>query len=173
MFTSEQSQYLLALPKKVERDGMLQDTITFNQPFPFQERYTLISAEDTDFTFLYEITQSKKNQFKLSLYLMDEDTRIGLLRVDFSGQHENPHTIKENVPLAFHPFAGKFFEYDSHHIHYFVEGYKTTLDWALPLTDDTFPVKQIKNSEDIITAFKRFNDVIHLETNFIIHSLLI
>lgn len=172
-FTFEQAQYLLQLPKKVEMNGTLQDSITFTQPFPFQERYTLISPDDTEFTFLYEVNQSSKNQFKLTLFLMDEDTRIGLLRVDFSGQHENPHTIKENVPLAFRPFIGKFFNYDSHHIHCFVEGYKTTLDWALPLTDDTFPVKQIKNSNDVIAAFNSFNDVIHLETNFIINLLLI
>ncbi len=162
MFTTEQAQYLLQLPKKVEMNGTLQDTITFSQPFPFQERYTLISYDDTEFTFLYEINQSKKNQFKLTLYLMDEDTRIGLLRVDFSGQHENPHTIIDKVPAAFHPFVGKFFNYTEHHIHYFVEGYKTTLDWAVPLVNDDFRVKNIIGSGDI-----------HLETNFVINPLLI
>ncbi len=154
MFTTEQAQYLLQLPKKVEMNGTLQDSITFTQPFPFQERYTLISSDDTEFTFLYEVNQSSKNQFKLTLYLMDEDTRVGLLRVDFSGQHENPQNINDKVPEAFHPFAGKFFNYHEHHIHYYIEGYKTTLDWALPLADDTFPVKQIINPNDVITALK-------------------
>jgi hypothetical protein len=173
MFTIEQSQYLLELPKKVQLNGILQDSLTITQDFPFQEKYILISPVDTEFTFLYEIYQSKKNQFKLSLYLMEEDSRVGLLRVDFSGQHENPQTITDNLPAVFHPFAGKFFNFNEHHIHYFVEGYKTTLDWALPLTDDTFPVKQINDSNDVVTAFKSFNNVIHLETNFIIHPLLI
>lgn len=49
-------------------DGILQDNITFTQPFPFQERYTLISPDDTDFTFVYEINQSKKNQYKLHYF---------------------------------------------------------------------------------------------------------
>ncbi|MBI2271437.1 MAG: hypothetical protein HYU69_13925 [Bacteroidetes bacterium] len=53
MLTTEQAQYLLQLPKKVEMEGILQDEITFNQPFPFQKRYSLISPEETDFTFLY------------------------------------------------------------------------------------------------------------------------
>lgn len=173
MFTIEQAQYLLKLPKKVELNGKLEDKITLLQEFPFQERYALISPENEDFTFLYEINQSKKNQFKLTLYLLDEETRIGLLRVDFSGQHENPHTINDKVPAVLHPFVGKFFNYNEHHIHYFVEGYKTPLDWALPLIDDTFPVKEILNPNDIITAFKSFNKIIHLETNFVINPLLL
>jgi hypothetical protein len=173
MLTTEKAQYLLELPKKVEINGKLEDKITLPQEFPFQHRFTLISSADEDFTFLYEINQSKKNQFKLSLYLMEEDTRVGLVRVDFSGQHENPHTINDKVPNVFHPFAGKFFTYHEHHVHYFVEGYKTSLDWALPLVDDAFPVKAIVNSNDIITAFKSFNSIIHLETNFVINPLLL
>lgn len=124
MMTTEQAQHLLQLPKKVELVGTLQENITFTQQFPFQEKYTLISPDDADFTFLYEINQSKKNQFKLTLYLMDDDTRTGLLRVDFSGQHENPQTLNANVPAIFHPFVGKFFAYNDHHIHYYVDGYR-------------------------------------------------
>lgn len=173
MFTIDQAQHLLELPKKVEKDGKLYDNISFTQPFPFQERYTLISPDYTEFSFLYEINQSKKNQYKLSLYLMNEDMRLGLLRVDFSGQHENPHTANDKVPPVFHAFIGKFFDYNEHHIHYYVEGYKTTLDWALPLINDSFPVKEVKNSSHIIHAFNSFNNLIHLETNFTINSLLI
>jgi hypothetical protein len=173
MFTIEQAKYLLHLPKKVQVNGVLEDEIIFTQAFPFQERYTLISPYDTDFTFLYEINQSKKNQFKLTLYLMDEDTRIGLLRVDFSGQHVNPQVANDKVPAAFLPFRGKFFYYNDHHIHYYVEGYKTTLDWAIPLADDVFPVKQITNSTDVIEAFLKFNALINLVTIFKINTLLI
>jgi hypothetical protein len=173
MITIEQSQYLLGLPKKVELNGILQNQLTFNQPFPFQERYTLISPDEPDFTFLYEVNQSKKNQFKLSLYLMDDDTRIGLLRVDFSGQHENPHTITDTIPEIFKPYVGMFFTYNDHHIHYYVEGYKTTLDWALPLTADAFPVKSISKSADILSAFSNFNQLIKLQTVFTINPLLL
>lgn len=51
--------------KKVEKDGKLQDNISFTQPFPFQERYTLISPDDTGFTFLYEINQSRRISISL------------------------------------------------------------------------------------------------------------
>ncbi|MFH1005305.1 MAG: hypothetical protein V1781_07420 [Bacteroidota bacterium] len=173
MLTTEQSHYLLRLPKKVELKGKLQDQITFDQHFPFQEKYILILPDNVDFTFLYEIYQSKKNQFKLTLYLMDGDTHIGLLRVDFSGQHENPHMLADTVPAIFHPFVGNFFNYNDHHIHYYVEGYKTTLDWAVPLTNDDFPVKQINGIDDVLLAFYEFNKIINLQTIFKINSLLI
>jgi hypothetical protein len=51
MFTTDQAQYLLLLPKKVERNGILHDELTFNQPFPFQERFTLLSPDDAEYTF--------------------------------------------------------------------------------------------------------------------------
>lgn len=173
MFTTEQSQYLLRLPKKVELKGMVQDEITFNQPLPFQEKFTLISSGDEAFVFLYEIYQSKKNHFKLSLYLLDGDTRIGLLRVDFNGQHENPQTLTDKVPISLHPFVGKYFNYSDHHMHYYVEGYKTTLDWALPLTAVDFAIKQINGNHDVLQAFFNFNQLIHLQTKFKINSLLL
>ncbi|MFN4299870.1 MAG: DUF6978 family protein [Thermaurantimonas sp.] len=167
MFSIQQAQYLLELPKKVEMNGVLEDKIEIHQqPFPFTVRYTLISPDNTDFTFIYDITQSKKNHFKLTLYLLDDDTKIGLIRIDYNGQHKNPETITPKVPEIFHPFAGKFFDYHEHHIHYYVEGYKTTLDWALPLTEDSFPVKTISNNNDIEQAFFSFNKLIHLQTVF-------
>lgn len=173
MFTTKQAQYLIQLPKKVEQNGHLADAITFTQPFPFTLRYTLISPDDADYLFLYDITQSTKNHFKLTLYLMEDESRIGLLRVDFNGQHKNPETITEKVPEIFHPFAGKFFDYHEHHIHYYVEGYKTTLDWAIPLDHDSFPVKSITKSDDIKEAFLQFNNIINLQTSFIIDPILL
>lgn len=173
MFSTEQAQYLLQLPKKVEWAEKLQNNIDFHQSFPFQEKYSLVSPEDPEYTFLYEINQSKKNQYKLTLYTMDADTRIGLLRVDYKGQHENPQSLNEYVPEILHPFVGKFFQYDEHHIHIYVEGYKTTLDWALPLTKYDFPIKEITNNNDVIEAFQCFNQAINLQTVFTIHPLLI
>jgi hypothetical protein len=66
-----------------------------------------------------------------------------------------------------------FFDYHDHHIHYYVEGYKTTLDWALPLTNDDFSVKNITASSDVLDAFYRFNQIINLQTIFRINPLLI
>lgn len=173
MFTSEQAQLLLQMPKKVEQNGHLVDSLTFTQPFPFTLRFTLISPDDSDYVFLYDITQSTKNHFKLTLYLMEDESRIGLLRVDFNGQHKNPETLTEKVPEIFHPYVGKFFDYHEHHIHYFVEGYKTPLDWAVPLASDSFPVKSITNPNDISEAFLQFNNIINLQTSFTINPILL
>lgn len=173
MFTIEQATSLLKLNKKVLQNDTLQEVIAFNQSFPFSHRFTLLSPDDEDFTFLYDINQSAKNQFKLTLYLLNNDTKIGLLRVDYNGQHKNPETFTEKVPHFFHPYAGMFFNYHMNHIHYYVEGYKTTLDWALPLTEDNFPVKNISTSKDILDAFYRFNEIINLKTTFNINPLLI
>jgi hypothetical protein len=173
MFTTKQAQLLLQLPKKVEQNGQMVDNLTFTQPFPFTLKYTLISPDDADYVFLNDITQSTKNHFKLTLYLMEDESKIGLLRVDFNGQHKNPETLSENVPEIFHPFVGKFFDYHEHYIHYYVEGYKTTLDWAVPLVYDSFPVKSIVKTDDIKEAFLQFNTIINLQTSFTINPILL
>jgi len=173
MFTIEQATNLLKLTKKVLQNDTLQEVIAFDQSFPFSYRFILLSPDDEDFTFLYDINQSAKNQFKLTLYLLDNDTKIGLLRVDYSGQHKNPETITDRVPEIFRPYIGTFFDYHVPHIHYYVEGYKTTMDWALPLTKDNFPVKNISSSKDVLEAFYRFNEIIRLTTIFNINPLLL
>ncbi len=173
MLSNNEVNYLLNLDKKVFVNDALKDEYYLTQKFPFQHKLELISLSDSDYTFLYDINQSAKNQFKLTLYLLDSDTRIGLLRIDFNGKHKNPETITDKVPECLHTYAGVFLDYNQPHIHYYVEGYKTTLDWAMPLCDSDFPVKQIANSNDIIEAFCTFNQRIHLKTKFQIDKMLL
>jgi len=165
------ADYLLALPKRVELNGILENSITFNQLIPFQQKYKLGSPMDDNYTFLYEINQSSKSHLKLTLYLMDNNTKIGLLRVDFKGQHQNPEEVIEDLPKDLLPFAGKLFDYNEPHIHYHVEGYKQ-MAWAKPVKDN-FPVSDITSSADIISAFHAFNTMIALETSFTINSVLL
>ena len=153
--TKEQVDYLLALPKRVEKNGILEDSITFDQQMPFQQRHKLKSPIDDSYTFLYNIDQSAKNYLKLTLHFMDSDTKIGLLRIDFNGQHQNPEDIIENLPKDLHPFIGKHFDYNEPHIHQYVEGYKPMV-WAKPL-EDNFPVQNIATPEDVVKAFHSFN----------------
>jgi len=173
MFSNNDANYLLSLDKKVFHNDTLTDKLCLTQSFPFQHKFELIAPSDSDYTFLYDINQSAKNQFKLTLYLLDSDTRIGLLRIDFNGQHKNPEMITDKVHKFLHAYAGVFFDYNQPHIHYYVEGYKTTLDWAMPLSDDDFPVKQITKPSDITEAFYAFNKKINLSTNFIINPMLL
>jgi hypothetical protein len=167
----EQINHLIALPKRVECNGILEESITMDQKVPFQERYTLKSPVDDSYTFLYNVDQSSKNHLKLTLHFMDNDKKIGLLRIDFSGQHQNPEEINDGLPNDLRPFAGKFFTYNEPHVHRYVEGYKP-LVWAKPLATE-YPVQSISSPSDIVAAFLAFNALITLETRFTINPILL
>ena len=138
---------------------------------PFKETFILASPENTRYVFFYEVDQSAKNVFKLSLHLMNNETKIGLLRIDFNGGHQNPSEITDNLPEELHQFAGKHFSHNESHMHCFVEGYKS-LAWTVPL-EDNFPVQSIETSSDVVQAFYAFNAMITLETRFTIGASLI
>jgi len=171
--TNEQAEYLLQLPKKIVRDNELLSQITINQTFPCNERFDLLSESDDDFSFLWEITQSQKNTLRISLHFMENDSKTGLLRIDYNGGHANPQTVNDFVPEKFHPYAGV--QLTQSHIHYYVQGYQT-LAWAIPLTDDDFAIKSIDNhrfNEVFADIIKQFANKIHLETIININTLLI
>lgn len=171
MLDNSDVSYLLSLEKKVlDKNFKFKNEWSISGKFPFQHKFTLSTPENTDYLFQYDINQSEKNRFKLTLYLMDSDSKIGLFRVDFNGQHKNPELINEHVPEFLKPYAGMFFDYHQHHIHIYVQGYKTTLDWAMPLTNHEFTIKNISSQNDIIDAFSEFNKHINLKTSFLIQQ---
>jgi hypothetical protein len=175
--TNAQSQYLLNLPKKILDDNNnLLNTITIDQKFPFNKRFELISDQDDEFTFLWEIQQSKKNTIRISLHYQENDSKTGLLRIDYNGGHTNPEIVSDSVPEKFYPYAGKVFANDEHHIHYHVEGYKS-LAWAIPLTDDEFEVTELSESnhfnDSLANAVKLFAKTINIETTITINPLLL
>jgi len=126
---------------------------------------------DNSYTFLYDINQSPKVNLKLNLYLMDNETKIGLLRIDFNGQHQNPEEVIGDLPKDLLPFAGKLFDYNEPHIHCHVDGYKQ-MAWAKPVKGN-FPVSDITSQDDIISAFYAFNTMIALETRFTMNPTLL
>jgi hypothetical protein len=171
--TIEQAKYLLELPKKVFKGDKLLLEMTIEQKFPFHERFELLSEKDDEFSFLWEIKQSTKNTLKISLHILENDSKIGLLRIDYNGVHTNPHAINENVPKKFHTYVGKRFTQS--HIHYYVPGYPP-LAWAIPLIDDNFEIKTIEhkdlntNLKDIIILFAK---TVNIETVITINGLLL
>lgn len=96
---------------------------------------------------------------------MCDDMKIGLIRIDYNGQHINPEGISATLPDKFHKYAGKFFKYDEPHIHYYVDGYKG-LAWALPLDSESFEIKRLNSQNDIVDSILNFNKLINLETKF-------
>jgi hypothetical protein len=169
MISIEKTQYLLQLPKMVDKNdnlGNLEEKITLKKPSLINEIFTLIVPNDDEFKFSYIVNQSEKNIYKLSLFLMQDDTKIGLLRVDFNGGHKNPDRANEHVPKDFLKYVGKRLKYQESHIHYNVAGY-SPMSWAIPLSDDQFKIKKIDNQNDVISAFLEFNTLINLKTEFL------
>jgi len=172
MFTNEQANYLINLPKKILDNEKLVDSFMIRQKFPFTDRFILGSQSDVEFTFLLEIYQSEKASLKVSLYHQEDQSKIGLLRIDFYGTHRNPETIIDGLPDIFHKYAGKWFNYNEHHIHFYFQDYKP-LAWALPLIEDEFPIKDIKNNQDVGEAFLSFCKRINLITKIDFENILI
>lgn len=174
--SNEQAEYLLSLPKRIlGKEGLL-DSIIINQEFPLNLRYELVSDKDAEFTFLMEVTQSKKNSIRLSFHLQENDSKIGLLRVDFNSGHRNPEEINKSVPEKFHPFVGKYFSNKEHHIHYHVQGYKS-LAWAIPLTVDSFEIKEINEdaafNDTFASIIRSFAKTVNIDTIIHMNTLLL
>lgn len=164
MLTNDEAMNLIHLPKKVVEGKKTVDRI----PLPLvlgngNARYQLHAEEEPDYLFLLEINRSAKNDLKITLHFQENNSKIGLLRVDYSGQHQNPREIKRSLPNRFRLYAAKWFDYHEHHIHYYVESYEQ-LAWAIPLADDDFPVKIVADANDIFPATRAFARKINLKT---------
>jgi hypothetical protein len=174
--SNEQAEYLLKLPKKIVGKEKLLNTLTINQEFPFNQRYELVSEKDDEFTFLLEIQQSKKSSIRISFHHQENDSKTGLLRVDYNSGHKNPEEITEFLPQKFHPYAGKYFSNNEHHIHYHIQGFKS-LAWAIPLSKDEFEIKEINDDGNFNNTFaaiiKLFAKTINIETTIQINTLLL
>ena len=162
MFSYEQATGLLGLSKKIIQNDKPVDSFNYHPKFPiFRDRKHLLCEEEKLF-FLLQIDQSRKNNLKLTLHLQDDDSSLGLLRVDFNGRHRNPEGITDKVPEIFKPFAGIFIE--ESHIHYHVEGYGA-LEWAIPLgMDGSFSKKTFNTANDFESIFRAFSQKINLVT---------
>lgn len=167
MLTNQEANDLIALPKKIIEDDNALGSVMLRLPGG-RVKYRLRPASSDDISFLLEITQATKGPnrgLKISLHFQENDEKIGLLRVDYFGQHKNPDEVTSHLPADLIPFAGKWFDYDEHHIHRYVQGYKN-LAWAAPLKDDNFPYKQVTSRNDVYPVAKAFGARIHLQTQF-------
>ena len=172
MITNQQAEFLLTLPKFIVENETKLNSKPFDQPAIWDMRFLLIGESNGDaFEFLWEIWQSSKNTIKVSLHHQDEESKTGLFRVDYNSGHNNPAELTANVPAKFHPFVGKHFSINEHHVHYHVEGYKS-LAWALPIANDDFPHKNM-NEQNIVEIVEEFAKAINLQTNLLINRRLL
>lgn len=167
MITQEQADYLLDLPKNIIEGENVLESKDYSPTFPINDRIYLISKDDDAYSFFIEIQQSRKNQLKLTLHFQEDDTNIGLLRVDYNGRHKNPESGHSLLPDIFKPSIGLWIE--ESHIHYYVEGYNP-LVWAIPLnTDESYSAKSFTGINDYADVFKTFCNKINIETNLTIN----
>ncbi|MCW2276923.1 DUF6978 family protein [Heliophilum fasciatum] len=169
--TNEEAEKLLETPKFI----VLNDEKIENMKIPTNSaavnlRLNAIS-DDGEHMFLFTVQQSAKYNIKITLHFQEDNTKVGLLRIDFNGCHKNPDVITPHVPLFIQPYASKFFDFEDHHIHYHVQGYKT-LSWAVPLAVDVFPVKTIDDFTSFQQAILCFGKRIRLNTELDIEKRL-
>lgn len=165
MFSNELAYKLINLPKMIVGG---ETTINISNE---KNRITLINHDEPEYEFILEISSHRKITFKISLHHQENNTKEGLIRVDFKGGHKNPETITEFVPENVKKYLGYFFQNEPH-IHIYVEGYKN-LAWAIPLKDYNFPVLDIKNTDDFIVAINAFTKEINIVTPFLIQNTIV
>ena len=167
MLTNQEADDLIALPKQIIVGGNALGATMLRLPGG-QAKYRLRSDQDEDLSFLMEITQATKGPnkgLKMSLHFQEDDEKIGLLRVDYFGQHQNPSEVTAHLPADLIPYAGMWFRYEDHHIHRYVQGYKN-LAWAIPLENDDFPYKQVTARKEVYPVAQAFGARINLQTQF-------
>ena len=118
-----------------------------------------------------EVSANKKISFKVSLHGQEDNTKEGLIRVDYKGGHKNPEIVTFAIPDLLKPYIGYWFTNEPH-IHIYVEGYKD-LAWAAPLSIYNFPVLDVNNFTDFANAVNSFSREINITTQFTIQTPLI
>ena len=165
MFSNELAKKLINLPKQIEGGAI---TIKLSDE---KSRLYLNNPDEPEYNFLFEITSHKKITFKISLHNQEDNTKEGLMRVDYKGGHKNPEGVNAFVPDFIIPYAGYFFVNEPH-IHVYVEGFKD-LAWAVPLKEFNFPVLDINNADDFNDAINAFAKEINIVTPLNIQTAIL
>jgi len=167
MYTQEEVEYLIKLPKKIIENGEILEIKNYSFQSPIVDRIDIVTSVDDNYSFFIDIKQTSKNKLKLTLHFQENDINIGLFRIDFNGRHKNPEFENSTLPEIFKPYIGKWIE--ESHIHYYVEGYKLLI-WAIPLSIDSICSDlNFNDITDFEEIFKTFCKIINLETKLILN----
>jgi len=157
MFSQDLADHLISLPKTINDGGAninLQDE---------NSRLYLKSEDAPNYDFLVQIYSNKKKTFGISIHNQEDNSHIGLIRIDFNGGHKNPEKANEFVPNYVKKYEGHWFENESH-MHLYIQGY-SPLAWAIPLSDSNFPIKNISDNNEYESAIIAFMNIINNKTN--------
>lgn len=165
MFSTKHAEYLLSLPKKLKDSNAVLD---LSQK---RNRLEFLSPDDEDQKFLIELTSNAKILLKTSLHHQENNTYIGLLRIDFRGSHMNPDHELSTLPSYLKPYLGKHFSPEEPHVHLYIEGYKP-LAWAIPLSEYDFEVQSLNDKQDIIELVLKFGEKINVISRLNINTSL-
>jgi hypothetical protein len=166
MFSNDLANKLLKLPKTIVGGGITNIDLSLEK-----NRFLLTNSDEPEYEFLFEITSNKKITFKITLHNQENNTKEGLIRIDYKGGHKNPETLNDNVPDFVVPFLGQYFQNEAH-VHIYVEGFKD-LAWAVPLSVYNFSIKDINNIDDLCQAIQEFAKEINIVSSLNIQTALI
>lgn len=165
MFSNELASKLINLPKVIE------GRVTTLNLKDDKTRLILINEDEPEYNFLFEVTSHTKISFKISLHNQEDNTKQGLMRIDYRGGHKNPEVITDFVPEIAKLYVGHFFQNEPH-IHLYAEGFKN-LAWAIPLTTYNFSVPNINSNQNFIEAIYAFAKQINIVTPISIQNSLL
>ena len=166
MFSNELAKKLIKLPKTIVGGGTTNINLSAEK-----SRLKLIALEEPEYEFLFEITSNRKITFKITFHNQENNTKEGLIRIDYKGGHKNPESLNEYVPEFVKPYLGHYFQNESH-VHIYVEGFKD-LAWAVPLSVYDFPVLNIESMEDFGAALKAFAKEINIVSSLNIQTAIL
>ena len=174
MLTTEQAIDFIKLPKKIFVDGKLRDTIFLEQTFPMDVRLEICAIEDSNLTFLWSIKQSSKMSIRISLHCQQDDSHIGILRVDYNSGHKNPEEAPKDLPKILKPYIGKEFTINESHVHFHITGETQQMLWAIPIEVSDMPVKTFDaTAEDIENVIIEFAKLINIQTNIRLNKTIV
>jgi hypothetical protein len=166
MFSNELAEKLIKLPKTIVGGGITNINLSEEK-----SRFKLINLEEPEYEFLFEITSNRKITFKITFHNQENNTKEGLIRIDYKGGHKNPESLNDYVPEFVKPYVGHYFQNESH-VHIYVEGFKD-LAWVVPLSSYHFPILNIENMEDFGEALKAFAKEINIVSSLNIQTAII
>lgn len=165
-FSIDEVKELLNAEKWVVKNGQRLQFASFTLK-QSSHNFELVSNEFPKLKFKLSSERSGKKTTKFKLFVIENESTTGLLRICFRADHRNPAKAPDDLPMAARDYVGYKFEDESHvHIHVpSVSG--PQMPWAIPLSDYTdFTQKEVNSTEEWLATVEEFRSLIALQTRF-------